>query len=165
MLIRAESHWYRRILHATGLKNRNRRMRASRSLFRMSLESLEVKALLSINPVIGEVFYIEMENHNLTQPATVTSPQQLLGNTAAPYLNSLMTLGNPDAVQTSFASNYYNVEYNDPSMNIHPSEPNYVWQKAGLAGPLNDADPYANTPNNIVNAPNLSALLQSAGIP
>jgi hypothetical protein len=129
------------------------------------LEALEVRTLPSINPVIGDVFYIEMENHNLTQPSSVTSPQQLLGNPAAPYLNSLMTPGNANAAQTSYASNYYNVEYNNPLVNIHPSEPNYVWQEAGLTGPLNDADPYANTPNNIVNAPNLSALLQAAGIP
>jgi hypothetical protein len=106
-----------------------------------------------------------MENHNLTQPSSVTSPQQLLGNPAAPYLNSLMTPGNPNAAQTSYASNYYNVLFNNPSVSIHPSEPNYVWQEAGLTGPLNDADPYPNTPNNIVNAPNLSALLQAAGIP
>jgi hypothetical protein len=103
-----------------------------------------------------------MENHNLAQPSSVTSPQQLLGNPAAPYLNSLMTLGNPNAAQTSYASNYFNVLYNsNPPVSIHPSEPNYVWQEAGLAGPLNDADPF---PNNIVNAPNLSALLQSAGV-
>ena len=37
-----------------------------------------------------------------------------------------------------------------------------MWQEAGLTGPLNDNDPY---PNNIVNAPNLNALLQAAGIP
>src|SRR5262249_14780545 len=94
-----------------------------------------------------------------------TSPQQLLGNPAAPYLNSLMTPGNPNAAQTSFASNYFNAAFNNTTINngkgIHPSEPNYVWQEAGLAGPFNDADPF---PNNIVNAPNLSALLQSAGI-
>ena len=106
-----------------------------------------------------------MENHNLTQPSGLTgSPEQLLGNPAAPYLNSLMTPGNPNAAQTSYASNYYNVLHN-PVGSIHPSEPNYVWQEAGLTGPLNDVDPYANTPNNIVNAPNLSALLQAAGIP
>jgi hypothetical protein len=140
-------------------------MRARPSSFRLYPEALEERALMSINPVIGDVFYIEMENHNLTQPSTVTSPQQLLGNPAAPYLNSLMTPGNPNAAQTSYASNYYNVEYNNPAVSIHPSEPNYVWQEAGLTGPLNDADPYANTPNNIVNAPNLSALLQAAGIP
>jgi hypothetical protein len=43
---------------------------------------------------------------------------------------------------------------------VHPSEPNYVWSEAGTTGtnpPWNDADPY---PSNVVNAPNLSALLQ-----
>jgi hypothetical protein len=105
---------------------------------------------------IGDVFYIALENHNFTQPATTTSPQQLEGNSAAPFLNSLITPGDPNAAMVSFASNYQNV-----APNIHPSEPNYVWQEAGLAGPLNDADPY---PNNIVNAPNLSGLLQQNGI-
>ncbi|HWB11051.1 MAG TPA: Ig-like domain repeat protein [Pirellulales bacterium] len=110
---------------------------------------------------LGDVFYIDMENHNLTQPTSVTSPQPLMGNPAAPYLNSLMTPGNPNAAQSSWASNYYNALYNNPAVSIHPSEPNYIWQEAGLNGPLNDNDPY---PNNIVNAPNLSALLQAAGI-
>jgi len=105
---------------------------------------------------IGDVFYIALENHNLTQPGSQTSPEQLLGNTAAPYLNSLITPGDPNAAQSSFASAYTNIPGN------HPSEPNYVWHEAGLAGPLNDNDPY---PNNIVNAPNLSGLLQKAGIP
>ncbi len=131
----------------------------------LRLEMLEERALLSVSSTIGDVFYIDMENHNLLQPSSVTSPQQLAGNPAAPYLNSLMTPGNPNAAQTSYALNYYNVQYNLPSQSIHPSEPNYVWQEAGLTGPLNDNDPYASTPNNIVNAPNLSALLQSAGIP
>jgi hypothetical protein len=126
------------------------------------VEGLEPRNLLSTASAVGDVFYIEMENHNLTQPGSVTSPQQLLGNSAAPYLNSLMTPGNPNAAQTSYASNFYNPLYNNPSVSIHPSEPNYVWQEAGLTGPLNDADPY---PSNIVNAPNLSALLQSAGVP
>ena len=101
---------------------------------------------------IGDVFYIALENHNFTQPSTVPpgTPQQLSGNTAAPYLNSLVTAGNPNAANVSFAGNYQNV-----SPNQHPSEPNYVYQEAGVHGPLNDADPYANTPNNIVNAPNL----------
>jgi hypothetical protein len=164
MLNSTVRQWSRRILEAVSLKSRRNGMRTCRSSFRPSLEALEVRAVPSINPIIGDVFYIEMENHNLAQPSSVTSPQQLLGNPAAPYLNSLMTPGNPNAAQTSFASNYYNVEFNNPSVSIHPSEPNYVWQEAGLAGPLNDADPYANTPNNIVNAPNLSALLQAAGI-
>jgi phosphatidylinositol-3-phosphatase len=119
---------------------------------------------------IGDVFYIEMENHNFTQPGSQTSPGQILGNPAAPYLNSLITPGNPNAAQVSYSSTYYNV-LTTPSGNnphIHPSEPNYVWQEAGGAGgsggvssPLNDNDPY---PNNIANAPNLSGLLQNAGI-
>ncbi|HEY7309682.1 MAG TPA: alkaline phosphatase family protein [Gemmataceae bacterium] len=143
---------------------RQKPMRRQDKHCRPRLEVLEERTLLSggVNPVVGDVFYIDMENHNLTQPSSVTSPQQLLGNPAAPYLNSLMTPGNPNAAQTSYASNYYNAEFNDPSQSIHPSEPNYVWQEAGLTGPLNDADPF---PNNIVNAPNLSALLQAAGIP
>ena len=101
---------------------------------------------------IGDVFYIDLENHNLTQPPGVTSPEQLLGNSAAPFLNSLITPGNPNAAMTSYASNYQNVP------GLHPSEPNYVWQESGTHGPLNDHDPY---PDNIVNAPNLSALLQA----
>jgi hypothetical protein len=125
--------------------------------FRPWLEKLEEWVLMSANSGLGTIFVIDMENHNLTQPTSVTSPQQLLNNPAAPYLNSLMTPGNLNAKQTSFASDYLNV-----APGVHPSEPNYVWQEAGLHGPLNDADPF---PNNIVNAPNLSALLQGAGIP
>jgi hypothetical protein len=102
---------------------------------------------------IGDVFYIPLENHNWTQPSTVTGIHQIFGNSAAPFINSLVTPGNPNAAMTSYASNYQNV-----APNVHPSEPNYVWQEAGVHGPLNDVDPY---PNNIVNAPNLSALLQS----
>jgi hypothetical protein len=106
---------------------------------------------------IGDVFYIAMENHNWTQPSgTPGIPAQIFGNSAAPFINSLVTAGNPNAALTSYASNYQNV-----SVGLHPSEPNYVWQESGVNGPLNDADPYANSPNNIVNAPNLSALLQT----
>ena len=97
---------------------------------------------------IGNVFYIAMENHNWTQPSTYADTQQIFGNSAAPFINSLVTVGNANAVMVSYASNYQNV-----SPTLHPSEPNYVWQEAGVAGPLNDADPY---PNNIVNAPNLT---------
>jgi phosphatidylinositol-3-phosphatase len=106
---------------------------------------------------IGDVFYIALENHNFTQPSTVPAgtPQQLFGNTAAPYLNSLVTPGNPNAANVSFAGNYQNV-----TPNQHPSEPNYVYQVAGLTGPLNDNDPY---PNNIVNAPNLGQLMAAKG--
>ena len=101
---------------------------------------------------IGDVFYIDLENHNFTQPPGAMSPEQLLGNSAAPFLNSLITPGNANAAMTSYASNYQNVP------GVHPSEPNYVWQESGMHGPLNDKDPY---PNNIVNGSNLSSLLQA----
>src|SRR5262249_3588706 len=116
MLSRAVRHWWHRIVEAMRRKNR-RAMRSRPSSVRPSLEVLEMRALPSINPIIGDVFVIDMENHNLTQPASVTSPQQLLGNPAAAYLNSLMTPGDPNAAQTSFATNYYNAAFNDTTIN------------------------------------------------
>jgi hypothetical protein len=112
---------------------------------------------------VGDVFYIALENHNFTQPGSQSSPQQIFGNPAAPFINSLITPGNSNAAQVSYASAYHNVLSTPSGTNpsIHPSEPNYVWSEAGLAGPLNDTDPF---PNNIVNAPNLRGLLQNAGI-
>lgn len=105
---------------------------------------------------IGDVFYIALENHNFTQPTTVTGSAQLLGNPAAPFLNSLVTPGNPKSVDVSYASNYQNVW---PT--LHPSEPNYVYTVSGVTGPLNDDDPY---PNNIVNAPNFGELMAAKGL-
>jgi phosphatidylinositol-3-phosphatase len=58
---------------------------------------------------IGDVFYIALENHNFTQPSSVTGINQIFGNSAAPFINSLVTPGNANAAQTSFASNYQNV--------------------------------------------------------
>ena len=104
---------------------------------------------------IGDVFYIALENHNFTQPSSMTDPQQLFGNTAAPFLNSLVTPGNANAAMTSFAGNYQNV-----SPGLHPSEPNYVWQVSGVSGKLNDDDPY---PNNIVNAQNWASSWRRRG--
>ena len=46
-----------------------------------------------------------MENHNFTQPSTLTGPEQILGNPAAPYINSLVNPGNRNAAQVSYASN------------------------------------------------------------
>src|ERR1700722_8290149 len=71
---------------------------------------------------IGDVFVIAMENHNFTQPGTQTSPQQILGNPAAPFMNSLITPGNTNAAQASFATAYFNA-----GNGVHPSEPNYLW--------------------------------------
>jgi hypothetical protein len=130
---------------------------------------------------VGDIFYIAMENHNWTQPGTYTSTQQILGNPAAPYINSLVTPNNPNAAMVSYASNYTNVPVQLPGSPsgagaVHPSEPNYVWQEAGLTGARNDADPYGaginnntallpstNATNNIINARNFSSQLQNAG--
>jgi phosphatidylinositol-3-phosphatase len=87
---------------------------------------------------IKTVFVIAMENHNWVQPASQTSPGQIFGNPAAPYINSLVTPGNPNAAQTSYASNYLNA-----GAGIHPSEPNYIWSEAGSnLGVFNDNDPF-----------------------
>jgi hypothetical protein len=57
---------------------------------------------------IGAIFVIAMENHNFTQPPTQTSPQQIFGNPAAPFQNSLITPGNSNAAQVSCARAYFN---------------------------------------------------------
>jgi hypothetical protein len=122
------------------------------------LEVLEDRSLLSSTPAIGTVFYIDMENHNLTQPSSMTDPPQLLGNSAAPYLNSLMTPGAPNAAQSSYASNY-------GSTGVHPSEPNYLWQEQGTDnGVANDNLPYGPGGNYQGIIPSLTGLLQAAGV-
>ena len=79
---------------------------------------------------IGDVFYIALENHNFTQPSSVTGhPRSYSAIRRRPFINSLVTPGNPNAAQTSFASNYQNV-----APGLHPSEPNYVWQESGPTG-------------------------------
>lgn len=110
---------------------------------------------------IGDVFVIAMENHNFTQPASQTSPQQILGNPAAPYINSLVTPGNPNAAQVSYAVNYYNA-----GKNVHPSEPNYVWAEAGTDfGVHTDADPRSANGNTFYDQSiHLTSLLNAAGI-
>jgi hypothetical protein len=109
---------------------------------------------------IGDVFVIAMENHNFTQPPTQTSPQQIFGNPAAPFMNSLITPGNPNAAQASYATSYYN-----SGNGVHPSEPNYIWAEAGTDFAFHsDADPsFVN--GNIFDVPHLTAQLNAAGIP
>jgi hypothetical protein len=105
------------------------------------LTTISIAAVAATNLAaaqIGDVFVISMENHNWTQPSSQTSPNQIYGNPAAPYINSLVTPGNPNAAQVSFANNYQNV-----GAGIHPSEPNYIWAEAGSnLGVLNDNTPY-----------------------
>ncbi|HVX87107.1 MAG TPA: alkaline phosphatase family protein [Phycisphaerae bacterium] len=115
---------------------------------------------------VGTVFVIAMENHDFTADSS-TAPntaQQLLGNPAAPYLNSLITPGNANAAQVSYASNYLNAGVGD-----HPSEPNYVWAEAGTDfGVHTDNDPgtypTTSTPFNSYTAPHLTGLMNAAGV-
>lgn len=94
-------------------------------------------------PGVGDVFVILMENHNLAQPNPTSSPEQILGNPAAPYMNSLITPGNPNAAQVSYTKAYFNAGTGD-----HPSEPNYVWDEAGTDfGYHTDDDPMASNGN------------------
>ena len=119
--------------------------------------------LLAAQPApAGDVFVIAMENHNFTQPNPTNSPQQILGNPAAPFLNSLVTPGHPNAAQVSFALAYANA-----GMHVHPSEPNYVWAEAGTDfGVHTDADPRAANGNTFYDqAIHFAALLNAAGIP
>src|SRR5580704_17493625 len=107
----------------------------------------------------GEIktfFVIAMENHNWTQPSSQTGPAQILGNAAAPYINSLVTPGNPNAAQVSYASNYQNA-----GPGIHPSDPNYIWAEAGSnRGILNDNDPFGTNGTNQNTYQSLSNYLQ-----
>jgi hypothetical protein len=145
---------------------------------------LASSALVHAAP-IGDVFYIELENHNLTQPSTAPAgtPQPLLGNSAAPYFNSLITPGNPNAAQVSYATHYTNVFTGSTpgaltgSIAVHPSEPNYIWQESGSNyGVFNDSDPGTGTgygPNGLTvgginsfdstKVPSLTALMQAKG--
>lgn len=119
--------------------------------------------LLATQPVqAGSVFVIAMENHNFTQPNPTSSPQQILGNPAAPYINSLITPGNPNSIQVSYALRYFNAGVGD-----HPSEPNYVWAEAGADfGVHTDADPRDANGNTFYDQSNhLTAQFNAAGIP
>jgi hypothetical protein len=127
---------------------------------------------------IKTVFVIAMENHNWTQPANQFTGgiQQISQNPNAPFINSLVN-GTAVAVingsevnisqQVAFATAYHNV-LSTPSGNnpdIHPSEPNYLWQEAGSNfGVLNDNDPFsASGGTNQNTSLHLVTLLTQAG--
>jgi hypothetical protein len=87
---------------------------------------------------VKKVFVIAMENHNWTQPSTITSPQQIFLNPAAPFINSLVNGTSGISGQVAYANMYINA-----APGIHPSEPNYIWAEAGTNfGVFNDDDPY-----------------------
>jgi phosphatidylinositol-3-phosphatase len=111
-------------------------------------------------PDIKTVFVIALENHDLTQPCPDCGPQQLLGNPAAPYLNSLITPGNPNSAQVSYATAYYSA-----AQGLHPSEPNYIWSEAGTEfGAFTDNDPSTNCGNLFTTTNHLCGQLTAQGI-
>ncbi len=108
---------------------------------------------------VKTVFVIAMENHNFRQPSPLTSPQQIFTNPAAPYINSLITAGNPNAAPVSYATKYYNA-----GAGVHPSEPSYVWAEGGTDfGVHTDNDPSAASANVFTNN-HLARQLNTAGI-
>ena len=126
---------------------------------------------------VGTVWYILLENRDFTNSET-SGGAQIYGNPAAPYINSLITPGNPNAAHVSYCVAYHNVlsVYDGSGPSVHPSEPNYVWMEAGSnLSKLDDNDPYGSgqSVNQIHNflaanpsysGQNLSGLLQAAGI-
>jgi hypothetical protein len=108
---------------------------------------------------ITTVFVVAMENHNFTQPGSYTSIPQIYGNSAAPYINSLVTPGNPNAQYTSYESNNTNV-----GAGIHPSEPNYIAGVGGSNfGTSSDAEPsLAN--HNLLSNRSFLGQLTGAGV-
>jgi len=134
------------------------------AIFAMGLSHAGCLLTLCIGPPaysgqITTVFVIALENHNWTQPASQISPGQILGSRYAPYINSLVTSGDPHAAQVSYASNYVNA-----GPGIHPSEPNYIWAEAGSnLGVKKDNDPYGPGGTNQTTADSLSNYLQRSG--
>jgi phosphatidylinositol-3-phosphatase len=128
---------------------------------------------------VQTVWVIAMENHDFTQANPTASPEQILGNPAAPYINSLVTPGNPNAAQASYTTDYYNAGQGD-----HPSEPNYVWAEAGTNfNPIatgattstnqgiivgntitNDNDPSAASMNIFSGVPHLTGQMNAKGV-
>jgi hypothetical protein len=126
---------------------------------------------------IKHVFVIALENHDWTQPTTVTGGiEPIYQNSNAPFINSLVNgtalafiNGRVENISrhVAYATAYHNVLATPSGSNprIHPSEPNYLWAEAGANfGVLNDDDPYADTPPNVQNTTqHLSGLLQKKG--
>jgi hypothetical protein len=126
---------------------------------------------------IKHVFVIALENHDWTQPTTVTGGiEPIYQNPNAPFINSLVNGtgivfvdGHLENISghVAYATAYHNVLATPSGNNphIHPSEPNYLWAEAGTNfGILDDDDPYKDNPPNAQNTTqHLSGLLQKAG--
>lgn len=113
-------------------------------------------------PHIKKVFVIALENHNWRQPASVSSPEQIFLNPAAPFLNSLVNGKSGISSQVAWAKAYQN-----SYAGVHPSEPNYIWAEAGSNfGVANDDTPYHSdcTPDTVqTTSLHLSAFLSRSG--
>jgi hypothetical protein len=118
----------------------------------------DVAANVAFLRQIKTVIVIPLENHDLTQRVPDANPQQLLGNPAAPYFNSLITPGNSNAAQVSWAVKYYSA-----CRGAHPSEMNYVWAEAGTSfGVFTDNDP---GPKNTFTCQHLTGQMDAVNIP
>jgi hypothetical protein len=126
----------------------------------LTLRLLSLAALLGFSrcliaapaalPPIRTVFVIALENENFSA---------IQGNSAAPFINSMLTPGISNAAQVSYATKYYNA-----GVGVHPSEPNYVWAQAGTDfGIHTDNDPSSSS-HNIFTAPHLAQQFNNAGI-
>src|SRR5580658_3591634 len=71
---------------------------------------------------VGAIWYILIENRDFSENET-SGGQEIWGSPAAPYINSLITPGNPNAAQVSYCTSYHNVlaTYNGSNPSIHPS--------------------------------------------
>jgi hypothetical protein len=138
-----------------------RTLRYFRALFGAAAMGFLPGATTASAQTVSNIFVIAMENHNFTQPSGSKKPQQILGNPAAPFVNSLITPGNPNAAHVSYSTAYYNA-----GNGVHPSEPNYVWAEAGSDfGVHTDADPDPANGNTFYDRSNhLTAQLNAAGI-
>ena len=98
--------------------------------------------------------------------ASYASTKAIAGNVAAPFINNLITPGNANAANVSYATNYTN-----SGTGVHPSEPNYIWAEAGTnynvatnATITADNDPSASSKNIFSSTPHLTGLMNTAGV-
>ncbi len=148
------------------------------SLFKKSLLTLIGAAGLtaSAHAQVTTVFYILLENRCWTENET-SGGAQILGNSAAPFLNSLVDPSNANSAQVAYASCYHNDLATPSGANpsIHPSEPNYVWMESGSnLSKADDNDPYGTgdsvqqifnyaAANPTLTTQNLSFLIEQSG--
>src|SRR5215831_17548411 len=85
---------------ATCNSEHTRRERVTTQPYRATFVAAATTVLLAVlpapaqtvpAPTVGDIFVIAMENHNFTQSTSLKKRQQILGNPAAPLINSLVT--------------------------------------------------------------------------